>query len=111
MRARLALLVAVASIAAVFLFPGASEAKAAAPPVDVTNQATCTVDCSVKLVGFNNAAGQLSAVLAVTNEVTGQTRRVSAPITAQQQGGTCTILDLTIPPIDLFLAGAPCPYG
>lgn len=30
---------------------------------------------------------------------------MSQPIIAQQQGGTCTILDLTIPPIDLFLLG------
>ena len=105
MRARLALVVAVASIAAVFLFPGASEAKAAPAPVDLTNQATCSVDCTVQLVGFNNAGGQLSAVLAVTNDVTGQTRRVSAPVTAQQQGGECTLLDLTIQPIDLFLLG------
>jgi hypothetical protein len=104
MRARLAFVLAIASIAAVFLFPGASQAKAAPAPVDLTNQATCTVDCSVQLVGFNNAGGQLSAVLAVTNEVTGQTRRVSAPITAQQ-AETCTILDLTIQPIDLFLLG------
>ena len=104
MRARLALFVAAASIAAVFLFPAASDAKAAPTPVDLTNQVTCSVDCSVQLVGFNNSGGQLSAVLAVTNEVTGQTRRVSAPITAQQ-GQTCTILDLTIRPIDLFLLG------
>jgi hypothetical protein len=105
MRGRLALVAAVASIAAVFLFPGASQAKAAPAPVDLTNQATCSVDCTVQLVGFNNHGGQLSAVLAVTNEVTGRTRRVSAPVTAQQQGGTCTLLDLTIQPIDLFLLG------
>jgi hypothetical protein len=103
MRARLALAVAVAAVAALFLFPGASSAKAATP-VDLTNQATCTVDCTVQLVGFSNSGGQLSAVLAVTNEVTGETQRVSAPVTAQP-GSTCTILDLTIQPIDLFLLG------
>jgi hypothetical protein len=105
MRARLALAVAVAAVAALFLFPGASSAKAApAAPVDLTNQATCSVECTVQLVGFSNSGGQLSAVLAVTNEVTGETQRVSAPVTAQQ-GTTCTILDLTIQPIDLFLLG------
>ena len=104
MRGRLALVVAVASIAAVFLFPGASQAKAAPAPVDLTNQATFSVDCTVQLVGFNNTGGQLSAVIVVTNEVTGQTQRVFAPVTAQQ-GNTCTLLDLTIQPIDLFLLG------
>jgi hypothetical protein len=46
----------------------------------------------------------LNAVLQLTNNVTGQVTQILVPIT-QQQGGTCTILDLTIQPIDLFLLG------
>jgi hypothetical protein len=104
MRVKLAVVAAVASIAAVCLFPAASSAQAAPGAVDLTGQTSCSVACSVQLVGFNNAGGTLNAVLEVTNEVTGQTKRVFAPITAQQ-GGTCTILELTIRPIDLFLLG------
>ena len=104
MRSKLALVAAVASIGAVSLFPAASSAKAAPGSLDLTGQASCSVACSVQLVGFNNMGGGLNAVLDVTNEVTGQTRRMFAPITAQQ-GGSCTILDLTIRPIDLFLLG------
>jgi len=107
MRAKLVALV-VASFAAVLLAPSTAAAKSpTAPPaaaLDLTGQVACSVECTVKMVGFNNAGGQLSAVLEVTNEVTGQSRRVSAPITAQQ-GETCTILELTIGPIDLFLLG------
>ena len=102
MRAKLALAVAVASVAAIVMFAGPSSASAAPPAVDL---GSCGTNCTAQLVGFGNAGGQLSAVVAVTNTATGATRRVSAPITAQQQGGTCTILDLTIQPIDLFLLG------
>jgi hypothetical protein len=103
MRARLVLLAGVASVAMALALPGAASAQAAAP-VDLSGQATCSAACTVQLVGFNNAGGTLNAVLSVTNDVTGETRRVSAPITVQQ-GTTCTILDLTIGPIDLFLLG------
>ena len=105
MRAKLFMLVAAASVAAVLLVPGAASAKAPAGAVDITDQVACDVDCTVQMVGVSNVNGKLNAVLKVTNEVTGESRRVSAPITAQQQGGTCTILDLTIQPIDLFLLG------
>lgn len=104
MRARLVLLVAVASIAALLTVPGAASAKAPPTPLDVTSQVDC-VDCTVKMVGVTSAGGTLQAVLKVTNDVTGESQRVKAPITAQQQGETCTILDLTIGPIDLFLLG------
>jgi hypothetical protein len=46
----------------------------------------------------------LSAVFQLVNEATGAVTRIVVPVT-QQQGTTCTILDLTIQPIDLFLLG------
>jgi hypothetical protein len=103
MRGKLAALVAAASLVALLMIPAGASAQAPAPPVNLTSQTTC-VDCSVELVGFNNAGGNLRAVLRVTNEATGQTRQTSTPIT-QQQGGSCLILEITIPPIDIFLLG------
>jgi hypothetical protein len=105
MRAKLVMLVAAASLTAVLLVPAAASAKPAPKPVDLTEQVTCSVDCTVEVVRFNDAGGKLNAVLKVTNEVTGETQRVSAPITAQQQGGFCTILEITIPPLDIFILG------
>ena len=64
-------------------------------------------DCTLQLVGFTGQNGTVQAVLRLTNEVTGQVTTIIADLTAstQQQGGTCTLLDLTIQPIDLFLLG------
>jgi hypothetical protein len=108
MRAKLVMLVGAASLAAVLMVPAAASAQAPAQapaaPVDITEQVTC-VDCTVELVGFNNVGGTLNAVLRVTNDATGQTQRISTPITVQQQGGTCLILEIIIPRIDIFLLG------
>jgi hypothetical protein len=109
MRAKFAMLVGVACVGALLMIPaGASAqapaAQAPAPALDITEQVTC-VDCTVELVRVTNAGGTMNAVLEVTNEATGQTQRVSTPITVQQQGGTCLILEITIPPIDIFLLG------
>ena len=60
--------------------------------------------CTLTLVGFATQGGTLSAILHLTDNVTGQVTQIVVPIT-QQQGGTCTILDLTIQPIDLLLLG------
>jgi hypothetical protein len=83
---------------------------AAAAPVTVP--ATCTdlatgnaAACTVQLVGFTGANGNLQAVLRVTNTATGAVQRIVADLTTQQQAGTCTLLDLTIQPIDLDLLG------
>jgi hypothetical protein len=62
------------------------------------------VGCTLDLVRFTTQNGTLSAVLQLTNSVTGAVTQIVVPITAQQ-AGTCTILDLTIQPIDLFLLG------
>lgn len=104
MRAKLVMLVGAAALIAVLMSPAGASAQAPAPPVDLTERATC-VDCTVEMVGVSNAGGTLKAVLEVTNQTTGQTRRISAPITVQQQGGSCLILEITIPPIDIFLLG------
>jgi hypothetical protein len=103
MRAKLLMLVVAASVVAVLVVPAGASAQAPAAPPDLTDRVDCA-DCTVELVAFNNVRGNLHAVLRVTNEATGQTRRTSAPI-AQQQGGSCLILEITIPPIDIFLLG------
>ena len=87
----------------------AATAATAAPAAGLTLPATCDtggtpVGCTLQLVGFTGQGGTLSALLQVTNNVTGAVTRIVVPITAQQVG-TCTILDLTIQPIDLFLLG------
>jgi hypothetical protein len=82
---------------------------AAQPNTGITIPATCTVgvtptDCTLQLIGFATQGGTLNAVFTLTNEVTGQVTRILVPVTTQP-GTTCTILDLTIQPIDLFLLG------
>jgi hypothetical protein len=80
----------------------------------ITVPATCTdqvtgdpATCTLQLAGFTSQNGTVQAVLNLTNTVTGQTTQILANLTAAttQQAGTCTILDLTIQPIDLFLLG------
>lgn len=82
---------------------------ASAAPTPVTVPATCTapgttnpVGCTLSLVGFNAANGTLNAVLQLTNTVTGAVTQITVPLA---NAGTCTILDLTIQPIDLDLLG------
>jgi len=83
---------------------------AQAQPAGITIPATCTngtgdpVACALTLTGFSSQGGTLNAVFQLTNEVTGQVTRILVPVT-QQVGATCTILDLTVQPIDLFLLG------
>jgi hypothetical protein len=107
------------TLVATFVAAGAAAFTAtseAAPPSagGVTLPATCTnpvtgdpVACTLQLVGFTAENGTLQAVLRLTNSVTGETARIVADLTpvTQQQGGTCTLLELTIRPIDLFLLG------
>jgi hypothetical protein len=96
-----------------------TEVLAIAPPASaapaangVTLPATCTdaagpVSCTLQLVGFTTQNGVVAAVLRVTNNVTGATQTIVASLVpgTQQQAGTCTLLDLTIQPIDLDLLG------
>jgi len=65
------------------------------------------VGCTVQLVGFTSQNGTVQAILQVTNTATGEVTRIVADLTAvtTQQGGSCTLLDLTIRPIDLDLLG------
>ena len=104
--------VLVASLVAVLaVAPPASSAptvNAVALPATCTQVAggvTVPADCTLELVGFQNAGGTLQAVLRLTNEVTGAVTRIVANVTPTQQAATCTILDLTIGPIDLQLLG------
>jgi hypothetical protein len=109
MRKKLAFvpLLAILAAAALTVVPTTSAA-----PATLTLPATCTsqttglpAPCTLQLVGFSGSGGTLSAVLQLTNGLTGQTQQFTVPITNVQQGSTCTILDLTLGPIDLFLLG------
>jgi hypothetical protein len=109
MKLKLSMLLATVGCVATVLT--AAPAASAAPQTGLTLPATCTnvatgtaADCTLQLVGFTTQGGTLAAILQLTNDATGQITRIVVPIT-QQQGGTCTILDLTIQPIDLFLLG------
>jgi hypothetical protein len=98
----------VALVAAVSAAATASKAEAQ-PQTGITIPATCDVagtpvDCALQFIGFATQGGTLNAIFTLTNEVTGQVTRILVPI-ATQPGATCTILDLTIQPIDLFLLG------
>jgi hypothetical protein len=73
-------------------------------PGETCDVAGTPVACTLRLVGFSNRGGTLNAAFRLTNEATGQVRRISVPI-LQQTGETCTILDLQTGPIDLFLLG------
>ena len=99
----LAALVA-AAVAAFTVAPAASAA-----PTGITIPATCTVggspvDCTLQLVGFATQGGTLNAVFQLTNTATGEVTRILVPVTTQA-GSTCTILDLNVQSIDLFLLG------
>jgi hypothetical protein len=112
-RLKLPALIALVSalVAVLAIAPPASAAPAAG---SLTLPATCTapgttdpVACTVELVGFTTQNGALAAVIRVTNNVTGATQTIVASLTPSttQQGGSCTLLDLTIQPIDLDLLG------
>lgn len=103
MRAKLIMLVVAASLGAVLMIPSAASAQVDAATVDLTGQTNC-VGCTVEMVGVTSVDGTLNAVLDVTNQATGQTQRAMQPITVQQQE-TCTILEFTATPIDLFVLG------
>ena len=107
---------AVVALAATLVTVIAVAGPAAAAPAAtaLTLPATCTdptsgdpVSCTLQLVGFTAQNGTVQAVLKLTNNLTGETTQIVADLTAktQQQGGTCTLLELTIQPIDLFLLG------
>jgi hypothetical protein len=108
-------LVALATLAAALATVVAVAPPAVAAPATnaVAVPATCTdpagdpVSCTLALVGFTSQNGTVQAVLSLTNNVTGQVTQIVADLTAitQQQGGSCTLLDLTIQPIDLDLLG------
>jgi hypothetical protein len=108
MKLKLSLLLATLGCVAAVLT--VAPAASAAPTTGLALPATCTttggspVSCTLTLVGFATQGGTLNAVLQLTNNVTGQVTQILVPIT-QQPGATCTILDLTIQPIDLFLLG------
>ena len=74
-------------------------------PATCTDPSTgATVDCALTLIGFQQTGGTLNAVFLFVNEATGEATRVLVPV-LQAPGETCTILELTIEPIDLFLLG------
>jgi hypothetical protein len=116
MKGKLALLALVAMFVAAgaAAFTAASSEAAPAATTGVTLPATCTdavtaapAACTLQLVGFTTQNGAVAAVLRLTNTATGQVTQIVVALVpgTQQQGGTCTLLDLTIQPIDLFLLG------
>lgn len=106
-KTRLALLVLVATlVTAVAAAVTAPAAQAQTVPGTTCSVGTTTIPCTLELVGFAGGGGNLRAIFELTNELTGQVTRVVVPIAnIVQQQETCTILDLTIGPIDLFLLG------
>jgi hypothetical protein len=98
----------VAAIAtALMVAPAASAAptSALAIPATCTDASANPVGCTLNLIGFSNQGGTLNAVFQLTNTATGAVTNILVPVTSQQDPSTCTILDLTIQPIDLFLLG------
>jgi hypothetical protein len=110
MKAKLALVAAVATLVAAVGTGLTTAAPAGAQPqpgltVPCTDGGTPITNCALELVGFNNSGGVLSAVFRLTNTLTGQVTRFAVPIGVTQGSGSCTILDLETGPIDLFLLG------
>ena len=106
MKGKLVLLALMATLVAAFAAAvTAPAAQAQTVPGTTCTVGTQTVPCTLELVGFAGGGGNLRAIFELTNELTGQVTRVIVPIGQVQQAGTCTILDLTIQPIDLFLLG------
>jgi hypothetical protein len=104
------LLVLPALVAAIAV--GVTVAAPAAPaatngvvlPVGCSNPTTGAL-CTVTLTGFTVVNGTLQAVLQVTDTATGTLLgTITAPV-GGQAGGRCTILDLTVGPINLDLLG------
>jgi hypothetical protein len=109
MRGKFAFVAVLAAIAVAVVAPaGASAAPTAGAvqlPVTCTDPATGAVaQCTAELVGFTGSGSTVNAVMKITNVATGATTTVTQPIAAAP-GSTCTILDLTIPPIHLELLG------
>lgn len=109
MKVRLATLGAIAALVSGVSLMAATAATAAPKPTAVTVPATCTapgttdpVGCALSLVGFNTQGGTVNAVLQLTNTLTGAITQIVVPL---QNAGSCTILDLTVQPIDLDLLG------
>ena len=115
MKKRLKLPALMAFVTALIAVMAIAPPASAAPGTNaLTVPAMCTdpttgneVGCTLQLVGFTAQNGTLQAVLNLTNTVTGETTRIVADLTAAttQQAGSCTLLDLTIQPIDLDLLG------
>src|SRR6476659_8756542 len=107
MKVRLATLGVIALLVTGLSLTAATAASAA--PKAAAVPATCTapgttdvVGCTLSLVGFNAQGGVLNAVLQLTNTATGAVQQIVVPLA---NVGSCTILDLTIQPIDLDLLG------
>lgn len=106
MRLKLGLLLSVVALGVAAFASTAAPASAAtggvALPVGCT---TATgAPCTVTLTGFQVVNGTLQAVLTATNTATGDLiGTVTAPVTGTR--GQCSILDLTVGPINLDLLG------
>lgn len=96
----------VTAVAAAVTTPSSAEAAPVPIPATCTNAAGDPVGCTLALVGFAGRGDNLRAIFRLTNTATGAVTNVAIPIgDLVQQQATCTILDLTIQPIDLFLLG------
>ena len=103
----LALVVALAAIAAT-VTPSATAAPPAAIASTITPaQSGGVLDGTFAITSFTVEQGQLIANGVFTGTANGEniTSTASAPVTNQQPGGTCEILDLTLGPLHLDLLG------
>ena len=107
----LALVVALAAVAAT-VTPSATAQPAADPVAAVTStitpaQSGGVLDGTFTITSFTVEQGQLIANGLFTGTANGEniTSAASAPVTNQQPGGTCEILDLTLGPLHLDLLG------
>jgi hypothetical protein len=105
MKLKLGLVVSMVAIGLAAFAATAAPSKAATGvvlPVGCTTAAGAP--CTVTLTGFQVVDGTLQAVLQATDAAGNLLGTVTAPVTGTA-GGQCTILDLTVGPINLDLLG------
>jgi hypothetical protein len=107
MRLKLGLAVTVLALGAAAFAAVATPSRAATTGIPIQG-VTCTgttgtVPCSLTLTGFKVIGNALNAVFSFT--ANGQTTTTAVPLNLAGTNGSCTILDLTIGPINLDLLG------
>jgi hypothetical protein len=106
MKLKLGLLVSVVALGVAAFASTATPASAATSGIALPVGCTTATGgaCTVTLTGFQVVNGTLQAVLQATDAAGNLIGTVTAPVTGTT-GGQCTILDLTVGPINLDLLG------